>query len=379
MKYTRRISSCVLASVLCVSGTSVVWAETNQDKLNNVQEQLEQNNANVQQKEQEKEAVMQEIHTLQQDLESLNAIIAQNEKEQKQIQEKIDATNKLIEQKKEEIIKLEDKVLMRKNIIKNRMISLQSNDNTNLIISVLINSDSITEFLERANAAAAILNADKDILDMQKRDLLQIEKDKEIIKQQEEALEKAKELLAAKEEELEANLQKKQESLQTVQAKYNEITSQIALAEQEKASLQASMQNIQAAIAKEQEAARAAAAARAKQEAEAAVKPQPAKESSASGKEMYVEATAYSVEGSPTHESITKYGYDIGANPSMKMIAVDPSVIPPHSKVWVEGYGEAIAGDTGSAIAGHKIDVLMPSDAAARQWGRKVVKLIILD
>ena len=61
----------------------------------------------------------------------------------------------------------------------------------------------------------------------------------------------------------------------------------------------------------------------------------------------------------------------------MKLIAVDPSVIPLGSRVWVEGYGEAIAADTGGAIKGHKIDVLMSSDAAARQWGRKTVKIIV--
>ena len=43
----------------------------------------------------------------------------------------------------------------------------------------------------------------------------------------------------------------------------------------------------------------------------------------------------------------------------------------------MEGYGEAIAADTGGAIKGHKIDVLMSSDAAARQWGRKTVKIIV--
>ena len=63
----------------------------------------------------------------------------------------------------------------------------------------------------------------------------------------------------------------------------------------------------------------------------------------------------------------------------MKLIAVDPSVIPLGSRVWVEGYGEAIAGDTGGAIKGHKIDVLMPNGATARQWGRKTVKIIVLN
>ncbi len=49
----------------------------------------------------------------------------------------------------------------------------------------------------------------------------------------------------------------------------------------------------------------------------------------------------------------------------MKVIAVDPKVIPLGSKVWVEGYGEAIAGDTGGAIKGNRIDVLVGSDGSA--------------
>ena len=57
-------------------------------------------------------------------------------------------------------------------------------------------------------------------------------------------------------------------------------------------------------------------------------------------------------------------GHDLTANPNMKMIAVDPKVIPLGSKVWVEGYGEAIAGDTGGAIKGNRIDILLGSDSA---------------
>ncbi len=91
---------------------------------------------------------------------------------------------------------------------------------------------------------------------------------------------------------------------------------------------------------------------------------------------MYVSATAYSPEESGP---VTRLGYNIQANPNMKLIAVDPSIIPLGKRVWVEGYGEAIAGDTGSAIIGHKIDVLMPTKAAALSWGRQTVKIVILN
>ena len=45
----------------------------------------------------------------------------------------------------------------------------------------------------------------------------------------------------------------------------------------------------------------------------------------------------------------------------MKVISVDPKVIPLGTKVYVEGYGNAIAGDTGGAMKGKKIDVFFSS------------------
>ena len=68
-------------------------------------------------------------------------------------------------------------------------------------------------------------------------------------------------------------------------------------------------------------------------------------------------------------------GHDLTANPNMRIIAVDPKVIPLGSKVWVEGYGEAISlSDTGSAIKGNRIDVLMGSKVKAMNWGDKLLK-----
>ena len=57
----------------------------------------------------------------------------------------------------------------------------------------------------------------------------------------------------------------------------------------------------------------------------------------------------------------TATGINLRSNPNLKVIAVDPSVIPLGSKVWVEGYGYAVAGDTGGAIKGNKIDLFMPT------------------
>lgn len=96
-----------------------------------------------------------------------------------------------------------------------------------------------------------------------------------------------------------------------------------------------------------------------------------------SGKEFYVMATAYTASCAGC-TGRTSTGYDLKANPGAKVIAVDPSVIPLGSKVYVEGYGYAIASDTGSAIKGNKIDVFVPNKSTAYQWGNKRVKMRVL-
>lgn len=100
--------------------------------------------------------------------------------------------------------------------------------------------------------------------------------------------------------------------------------------------------------------------------------------SNTSSKEIIVKATAYtaSCEGC---SGTTATGIDLNANPNAKIIAVDPSVIPLGSKVYVEGYGEAIAGDTGGDIRGNRIDIFIPSEHDAINFGVKQVKVTILN
>ncbi|MEH7427085.1 LysM peptidoglycan-binding domain-containing protein [Priestia megaterium] len=106
--------------------------------------------------------------------------------------------------------------------------------------------------------------------------------------------------------------------------------------------------------------------------------PAPAQESMSVSKEITVEATAYTAYCAGC-SGITATGIDLRSNPNRKVIAVDPRVIPLGSRVYVEGYGEAIAGDTGGAIKGTRVDLFMASQSSALNWGRKTVKLQILD
>ncbi len=91
-------------------------------------------------------------------------------------------------------------------------------------------------------------------------------------------------------------------------------------------------------------------------------------------KKTYVmEATAY-FDG-----LITASGMRPVRDPSgLSTVAVDPSVIPLGSKLYIEGYGYAIAADTGSAIKNLKIDLYMNSLAECYTFGRRNVSVSLL-
>ncbi|WP_088051757.1 G5 and 3D domain-containing protein [Virgibacillus dakarensis] len=92
---------------------------------------------------------------------------------------------------------------------------------------------------------------------------------------------------------------------------------------------------------------------------------------------LYMTATAFTADcsGCSGH---TATGIDLKANPNAKVIAVDPNVIPLGSKVWVEGYGNAIAADTGG-FSGNHIDLHVPTKADAYSFGRKKVKVKVMN
>jgi 3D (Asp-Asp-Asp) domain-containing protein/LysM repeat protein len=113
-------------------------------------------------------------------------------------------------------------------------------------------------------------------------------------------------------------------------------------------------------------------------EAAPAPTPAPTATQSDSSKEITVKATAYTADCEGC-SGITITGVNLKANPDEKVIAVDPSVIPLGSKVYIEGYGEATAADTGGAIKGNRIDVYMKNESDALQFGAKELTVKILN
>lgn len=61
------------------------------------------------------------------------------------------------------------------------------------------------------------------------------------------------------------------------------------------------------------------------------------------------------------------------------LVAVDPKVIPLGTKLYIEGYGFAEAADIGGAIKGNKIDLCFNTYWEAKVYGRKKIKVCILE
>jgi len=85
---------------------------------------------------------------------------------------------------------------------------------------------------------------------------------------------------------------------------------------------------------------------------------------------MMAVATAYTYTGRRTAS---------GRPPEVGLVAVDTGVIPMGTRLYVEGYGFAMAADRGRDITGHRVDLFMESRDQCLRWGRRLVKVYILD
>ncbi|MED1059696.1 SH3 domain-containing protein [Bacillus mycoides] len=234
------------------------------------------------------------------------------------------------------------------------------------------------EKTKRVAKVQKAVKAKEEVKTQKEAKVQEIAKAKETTKEQKEV--KVKEIAKPKEEAKVTERVKVKEEMKAEEiAKAKE---EAKAREIEKAKEEAKAQE----IAKAKKEAQAREIEKAKEEAKAkeATKTQEvSKNNTQSAKrELTVVATAYTADpsenGTYGGRVLTAMGHDLTANPNMRIIAVDPKVIPLGSKVWVEGYGEAIAGDTGSAIKGNRIDVLMGSKSKAMNWGRQTVKVKVL-
>jgi 3D (Asp-Asp-Asp) domain-containing protein len=86
-----------------------------------------------------------------------------------------------------------------------------------------------------------------------------------------------------------------------------------------------------------------------------------------SGSKVTVSSTGYCLKGT------TATGIPVGWG----VVAVDPSFIPLGTRMFVPGYGEGVAADTGSAVRGAMIDLWFPTCTQATAWGRRTITITL--
>jgi 3D (Asp-Asp-Asp) domain-containing protein/peptidoglycan hydrolase CwlO-like protein len=86
-----------------------------------------------------------------------------------------------------------------------------------------------------------------------------------------------------------------------------------------------------------------------------------------SGSRMIVHSTGYCLRGTTSTGIPTSWG----------VVAVDPAVIPLGTRMFIPGYGDGVAADTGPAVRGAMIDLWFPSCPQALAWGTRTVTITI--
>lgn len=93
-------------------------------------------------------------------------------------------------------------------------------------------------------------------------------------------------------------------------------------------------------------------------------------------KELTLVSTGYTA-GKESNPNGTGYTYT-GMRATYGVVAVDPRVIPLYTRLYIDGYGPAVAGDIGGAIRGNRIDLCFDTLSEALNWGVRTVKVYVL-
>ncbi|MEG0474135.1 MAG: 3D domain-containing protein [Carnobacterium sp.] len=394
MKIGKLVASSIIAFLLITVSPSTAFAAT-LDEITSKQQAKQEEMAKL---DSEVSQTLVKVNEKNTELENLNA--------------KIEQKKGNIEQTSTEIDEQEEVVQARVDQAKERLQTIQTSEvNQNVIVS-LFESESVSDLFNRAYILATLQTAGNDQLSLAEEEQEKLADLKEKLNEEAIALENQTQAAEEQKADLDKQVAGLQKTMDENQDILNELDSEkraeeTRIAEAKKAEEEVAAEKIKvaqtAAKAEKEKASQAAVQAKAEATKEAAeVKPeakveaapaetkttetaspkteakQPAESAPAAstGKTLVVSATGYSTAeaGLSTH---TATGIDLRSTPMV--IAVDPRVIPLGSMVEVPGYGVAIAGDTGGAIKGNKIDVHFSSVEQAFAWGRKTVTIKVLN
>jgi len=322
----------------------------------------------------------------------------------------IDVLKETVQATGETVNEQEEVVEERLDQAKERILSMQTTEiNQNVVVS-LFESESVTDLFNRAYVLVTLQSAGNDQLELAEDEqeelaALKIELEDNLTLLESQTTEAKKQKV-----ELDTQVASLQETMDNNQEILNELdkqrtTEETRIAEEEAAEAKAKEEKLEAEAAEKEEKLTAAAietkiekktatvtkTAKASSNDQAESKKQEATvetkttettkaaestETASKGKSIVVSATGYSTKQAnlSTH---TATGINLESNPMV--IAVDPRVIPLGSIVEIPGYGTFIAGDTGGAIKGNKIDIHFSTVQQANNFGRKTITVNILN
>lgn len=249
---------------------SPVYAETNQDKLSNIQSQLQEGQEDLDTKTAEKQQIEKEAADLQKKIDELTTSINKNEAALNETKAEIEKTQKQIAEKKQSIEELQKQIDTRNELIKQRLQSMQEHPRTNLITEVLTGTESIAELFENMYSVSLILESDKDIIEKQKEAQDNIKKEKEAVETKEQQLKESEATLQKQQKELETNQQEQQALVADLHTKLSSIDSEIESLEESQQILENQRKAVQQAMEEDRKAEEARKADEAKRAKEAA-------------------------------------------------------------------------------------------------------------
>lgn len=235
----------------------------------------------------------------------------------------------------------------RQDALEKRLTSSYKSDDSGYL-EVVMGAVDFSEFMNRVDMVNKIAEEDQNLIDSYKETQRAVEDELASLAASRDELVALEEGLIAAEQELLAAQAEQQSYLAALEGEMAANQEQMTQIQAEAAAIEANISDIQSQANTDSGGGNS-------------YSPAPA-----GGSTITVTATAYCLTGS------TATGLQAGPG----IIAVDPGVVPLGSQVYVSGYGNAVAADTGGAIYGNKIDVWLPcSDAYA--WGVRTVDVTI--
>lgn len=398
------VLSVLLATTICftnIIGSFSVYA----DDLDDERQAISESKAQYDLLDEQILSLNSEIANINIEIDNINTKLKDNETQIANTEAEIKSTKALLEQTEIEISEKE-------SILSKRLRNIQKSNLMSNMLAYLLASESLTDIFDRFDAVSKIVYLDKELISevKEKKETLTVTMDELSSKEtslqalKEETESSLKELESKKSEQetkmaqlneeqakvssvIEANEQKLiaysvsiiensntiselQESISTLTYLIPTLNSSTVI---EAANNSISQGNLKVEKINAEEKAKAEAAIPSRGESMTVTFTPGASSGSTALSTLTMQSTAYT--GGTLTATGTKPVYNPGG---ISTIAVDPSVIPLGSKVYVSGYGIAIAADTGGAINGNIIDLYFNSEADCIAWGRRNVTVEIL-